>query len=247
MEDIAIIIHTCDKYSFCWPGWAYYFNLFWDFDFPAKIYFANEEKEINFQLKKPINQIKTGTEEFSTRLIRILENIKEKNIFYIQEDAWLQQTIDVRKIYDCFIDFKMNNLKVCSDNQIGYMRNIELVMGEENKPYVVDETYLRKITGPENFLISHQASFWKKDFLYSYLKPNENPWINEINSTVRLLGGTLEKTEDPKYFGKLILNENINVKSLKIYALPKCWYYGVCSRGKFNEKGEILNKIINHI
>jgi hypothetical protein len=240
VEDIAIVVQTCDKYSFCWPGWAYYFNLFWDFNFRAKIYFANEEKEINFQLKKPINQIKTGVYEFSNRLIKILDYIEEKNIFYIQEDAWIQQKIDINSIYDCFVKFNMNNLKVCSDNQLGYMKNLEIVF-DDNKPCVVDETFLRKIIGPENFLISHQAGFWKKEFLRSYLEPNENPWMNEINSTCRLLGGTLEKTNNPNYFAALKLNKNIDVSSLKIYTLPKSWYYGVCSRGYFNEKGLNLN------
>lgn len=36
------------------------------------------------------------------------------------------------------------------------------------------------------YLVSHQPSIWRKDFLLSCLKPGESPWVNEYEGTKRL-------------------------------------------------------------
>lgn len=234
MSNVAVIVHTMDSYQFCWEGWEYYFNLFWDFDFPAPIYFANEEIDVKFNLPVAIKQLKTGKGEFSDRLMRALNAIPEQYVFYIQEDAWLQQTIDLFAIYDQFRSLDMNCFRICGESMI----DTEIV-----KPFqAIDGMYLRKLKPPTNFLVAHAPSFWKKDFFLTCMVPNENPWDAEMNGTMRLLGAKqLNKIHNnPIYAGHCVIDPVLASRDFKIYLLLKAWYYAVSDRGHFNQRGRKL-------
>ena len=105
-DEISIIIHTCDKYKFCWEGWYYYFKQYWNFNLPWKIYFLNEVIKVDYE---NIIQIKSGYGEWSNRLKTGLNEIKSDYIFYIQEDMWLQKKIDFDLFMDLFEIVKKND------------------------------------------------------------------------------------------------------------------------------------------
>ena len=67
MENLAIVVHTCDHYNFCWKPFFFYLCKFFELDkYNGKIYFINEETDINFEeyidlkYKHKFVQIKTG-------------------------------------------------------------------------------------------------------------------------------------------------------------------------------------------
>jgi hypothetical protein len=223
MEDLAILIHTCDKYQFAWEGWAYFFDSFWDFDFPAPIYFVNEEIDINFDLQKPIYQIKTGKGEFSTRLINALKKIEQKNVFYIQEDAWLFCKLNLNELYSNFKLLNMNNLRVCDDWLAVGSPNLLATIPDK----IIHDYPLKQITHPDDFVFSHQPGFWKKEFLLKYLEPEEDPWKNEFLTSKRMIN------DYPEDIGKL-----------NMFVLLKSWYHTTVSKGYFNQGGLTLINII---
>lgn len=240
---VAVLVHTCDKYAFCWDGWEYYFNLFWDFNFPAKIYFANEQIDREFHLPTPVTQIKTGSGEFSDRLIYALNAIEEEHIFYLQEDAWLQQTIDLPMLYRVFCVLGMNCFRISQ----------ELVMDTELVPDPRDSTriiplegvFLRKAKPPTNHLLSHMPSFWKRDFFLSCMVPGENPWDNETNGTFRLMGAKLVQFAVPPALKVCTIDPDKLKQDLGIYILWKPWFYCVCDRGELNSWGKMLTERMN--
>jgi hypothetical protein len=73
-----------------------------------------------------------------------------------------------------------------------------------------------KSKSTSEWLLSHNASIWNREFFLSQMEPEENPWKNEINGTVRICN----KYTDPK-----------------IYHLNERWYYqpGASQNGRLND------------
>lgn len=209
LSNLAVVIHTWDGYSFLWEGWYYYFKQHWNFDLPIKIYFLNEEVEVDFE---GVTNIKSGKGEWSDRLKIGLQAIEEENILYMQEDFWLNQMPDIKQYYSSFKQLNMDVLK---------LHPVDMFI-TAFRAFRVGNYRYRKIARRSGYLISHQASIWKKEFLIQNLKDNEDPWTNELEGTKRL---------------------RLNNNALKIFMVDLDWYNAVCRQGKFTKKGEKLNSL----
>ena len=172
-NEFAVVIHTCDKYSFCWEGWNYYFQENWASSPNIKVYFINEEKIINYP---NVTRLPTGVGEWSDRLKRGLNMIPEKYILYMQEDFWLTSPIDINKYLKIFKHLSMNALRITHDCHYYYL----------HKCFFAESLPFHKYSRRSKYLVSHQASIWNKDFFLSCLEDNETPWINEDLGTKRL-------------------------------------------------------------
>lgn len=170
---LAVIIHTCDDYIFCWAGWFHYFKKHWNFKLPFNIYFVNENLDVDFN---GIEQIKTGSGEWSVRLKKALKQIPEKNVFYLQEDVWLQDSIDIEKYFFVFLNLSLDRLQLSPTDSTYTLFS----------KFKIENVVLRKFAKRSNYLISHQPSIWKKSFLIGCLDKSESPWENEIEGTKRL-------------------------------------------------------------
>ncbi len=80
-----------------------------------------------------------------------------------------------------------------------------------------------KQNSESEYLLSHNASIWNREFLLSVMEPNENPWKNEQLGTERIRN----KSENPR-----IYHCDYN------FYLP----YGIARGGAFTEYGEQLMK-----
>lgn len=209
-SNLAVVIHTWDGYSFLWQGWYYYFKKHWDFNLPIKVYFLNEELDVDFT---GVTNIKSGKGEWSGRLKKGLQSIEEENIIYIQEDFWLKKMPDLKHFYAAFKHLDMDVLKLHPiDNFVTAFR-----------AFRIDDKKYRKIARRSGYLISHQASIWKKEFFIQVLKDNEDPWTNELEGTKRLR----------------LLSTPLN-----IFTANLDWYNEVCRQGKLTKEGEKLNGLI---
>jgi hypothetical protein len=173
LENLAILIHTCDKYDFCWEGWHYYFQKHWDFSLNCPVYFMNEDKEVKFPL---IKHFPSGPGEWSDRLLRGLNAIPEKNILYLQEDFWLTSPIAIADYFKVFKSLSLNALRIAPDCDYYYLYRRFWKHGFP----------IHRFSSRSKYLVSHQASIWDKDFFISCLLPNENPWVNEDMGTRRM-------------------------------------------------------------
>jgi len=162
---ICAIIHTCDKYEFCWDTWYRQFKLYWDSD--IDVYFVNESKDIDYDLK----QIKTGPGEWSDRLIKALDQLDYEYIFYMQEDAWMTRAVRFDYYYSVMKAYHMDALRL---------------FPAKGKYYKI--TADKKFRGDSDYLVTHQPSIWRKSFLSECLIPSEDPWQNELKGTERIRG-----------------------------------------------------------
>ena len=209
-KDLAIIVHTCDKYEFVWEGWYKTFKKHWDFDLGIDIYFTNEEKDVSFN---GIKQLKTGEGEWSDRLRTAFNSIPHKHIFYWQEDMWMKKPLtDFSTYYNDFIKYNMDYLMFL----VGQNLDNNYLSYEEN---TIDDKYLKYNIPNAKWVIFHQPAIWKKEFFLKYLQHSEDPWVNEIE-------GTKRAREDHK-------TKEINAYNIKELI---AWYMPVVRRGRLVTK-----------
>jgi len=221
-KDLAIVIHTMDKYEFCWDGWYKTFSKYWDFNLDIDIYFTNERKDVNYP---GIKQLKTDIGEFSDRLNRAFNMIPHNHVMYWQEDAWMLNKLnDIKQYYTDFVKYDMDYLSFIISqiyNPTGYFKYHK---------YQKHSGYLRFNVEKTPFVIFHQPTIWKKDFFLKYLQHSENPWDNEIEGTKRAKIDHQEK--------------EINIYNVETLDM---WYTGVSRKGKLSTwSQDILNDTYIH-
>ena len=212
-NDVTVIIQSCDAYRKFWDGWYLSWNRYWNWDLNWPIYFCNEELDLPFrdpriqQIKSPKSLDKKG---FSDRMIDILSKIKTKYVLYIQEDMWLTNKLDSRVFKEGLYKMRYNNWNC--------LRIHEKIGGTEEfvkSNNFINGTRLLKMKSTSEWLLTHNASIWNKEFLIESIGPNEDPWTNERDSSIRIS----KKYTDPK-----------------IYHFNDRWYYqpGASQNGEIN-------------
>ena len=178
MKNIALIVHTCDRYKLLYPGFEYFFKKNWPYtELQIGYYFLTEEESCKSDVFK---NIKTGKGEWSDRLLNGLKQIDEDYVIYFQEDMWLSKPViadTVNKIIDFSLDNEINLFKLSSNGVYHTRATHQYINGLEVG--VLDN----EMSG---YLMSHQVSVWKKAFLMEQLLYKEHPWRNERKGTRRL-------------------------------------------------------------
>lgn len=177
-QPIALLVHTCDRYRFLYPGFSYFFDTNWDFNANCRYYFATEEVKANLP---HFQNIHSGKGEWSDRLRYLLQEvITEKYVLYFQEDMWLQKPVNSSFINELIIlaqQFEWKQVKLGSAN----------IYQTHPTPYYIDGfnvTVLNNETS--DYLMSHQVTLWDREFLIQQLHKGEHPWRNERRGTKRL-------------------------------------------------------------
>jgi len=174
----ALLVHTCDRYRFLYPGFNYFFEQNWDFGANFRYYFATEEVNTNIPHFKNIH---SGKGEWSDRLRYLLQEvITEKYVLYFQEDMWLQKPVS---------SSFMNEL--ITQAQLFDWKQVKLgsadIYDTRPTPYYIDGFNVSVLDNEaSDYLMSHQVTLWDKEFLIQQLHKGEHPWRNERRGTKRL-------------------------------------------------------------
>ena len=178
MENVALVVHACDRYKLLYPGFEYFFKKHWPYkQLGISYYFFTED--IDYQ-SDVFTNIKTGKGEWSDRLLRGLQQIPQSHIIYMQEDMWLNKPVDfdtLEKIVQYVSNCQVNLLKL-SSNPVYCTKSLQ---------YNINGLVLAMLDNDRSrYLMSHQISVWKKSFLCDQLQYKEHPWRNEREGTKRL-------------------------------------------------------------
>lgn len=220
-DDISVVIQTCDKYDFLWKGWFLTFMNNWAWELGWPVYFCTEQKKLpyhNSKIKSIQSPASINADGFSTRAIDILNKIKTKYVLYMQDDMWLDTKVNKQTMLEAFYNIKhfdWNCLKIHGRFWFNYSLSKTNIFA--------DGIRILKQNSESEYLLSHNASIWNREFLLSVMEPNENPWKNEQLGTERIRN----KSEDPR-----IYHCDYN------FYLP----YGIARGGAFTEYGEQLMK-----
>lgn len=174
---VALIVHSCDRYALLFKGFDYFFKENWDISIPCTCYFATEEIDVAYDNFK---NIKSGRGEWTNRLANLLDQIEEDYVLYFQEDMWLSKPINKNFFIELFYLAIKNNWQQIKLNSANVYKTTET-------PFFIEGFNISKLINKESgYLMSHQVTLWRKDFLKAQLKPNEHPWRNEREGTKRL-------------------------------------------------------------
>jgi len=177
-NDVALLVHSCDRYEFLYPGFDFFFRKNWDFGINCNCYFATEKKDISFP---GFENIKSGDGEWADRLAFLLkEKIREKYIIYFQEDMWLNKKVNAsffNQLFDLSKQQKWKQVKLHSS---------EVYKTISTDIFIEGFNIARIDNSSSDYLMSHQVTLWDKDFLLAQLNRNEHPWRNERRGTKRL-------------------------------------------------------------
>lgn len=115
--------------------------------------------------------IYSGSGEWSDRLTKLLLKLPYDYLLYMQEDHYPIKAPPLTDAWQMMDDFGLSRLQISPLNQFYSLSGY-------HEPYFFHPT--------SKYLVSHQPSIWRKDFLLSCLKPGESPWVNEYEGTKRL-------------------------------------------------------------
>src|SRR3989304_6034140 len=114
----------------------------------------------------------SGAGEWSDRLINLLHKIPTEYVLYFQEDQWpCEKPPNLSEL-----------LEIMQENGILRLQISPIVQFYSLTGHKIPLFFHWK----SKYLVSHQPSIWRKDFLLSCLEPNEDPWKNEYEGTKRL-------------------------------------------------------------
>ena len=210
---VALLVHACDRYEFLYEGFDHAFSKNWDFKIPCNYYFATEVKDAKL---KGFTNIKSGKGEWADRLATLLRSIEEEYVLYFQEDMWLSKPVNPAFFKELF-DFADKN-------------SAQLIKLHSSDVYTTKQTdnFIEgfNVSGIDNkashFLMSHQITLWKKDFLLAQLYKKEHPWRNERKGTKRLkkLNPLIHHIDYFAENGAIEINSNKNpIKRSEYYAV----------------------------
>lgn len=200
---VALLVHSCDRYSFLYQGFESFFQRYWDFSIPCNYYFATEEKEA--EVKGFVN-IRSGKGQWSDRLATLIKMIPEDYILYFQEDMWLTKKVNPEffvQLFETALPQKWKQVKLHSSEVYKTIPTEEFIQGFRL-------TTLDNVAS--DFLMSHQVTLWDKKFLLAQMHKDEHPWRNERKATKRLkkLNETIYHLDYFAENGKPAINDNRN-------------------------------------
>jgi hypothetical protein len=231
-NDVSLLVHTFDGYQQFWGGMLYTLDFYWDFD-RIPVYFSSENvpvdslrincKGIDYTVDKRIIPILTGKGEFSDRFIKSIESIDSEWIIYIQEDMWLRSHLDPELVDELIDEARSQGADAIKVHAVLYYYDKYFL--ERTGRKVRGKDVLRYSQG-DNFLLTHNATIWKKSYILEHQREGENPWDNEINGSLRMSSGEHNQ-----------LHYNIN------------WYCqpGVCAKGEPSLEFHTYAHLVDHM
>lgn len=171
----AILVSSCDSFEDCWAPFCALLKAHWKYDVP-KIYFVTETKthtDMDLNLRAiPCGTI-AGKESctWGECLSTSLASIAEEFVLYLQEDYFLDSLVDLAVLSDALALIKRDQ-QIAAIGLSRYGGRVRCKYENDARFGIVERT--------ERYLVSTQASLWRRTSLASIVRGHENGWMFEI-------------------------------------------------------------------
>lgn len=181
LENISIIIPSCDKYAELWqPFFTLLFKQWPSLEKGKQhanipIVFISNKKTFthprvnNIQFPKEIS--------WSDNLITVLATIKTKYILYLQEDYFITEPINIKLL--------AKTLKYIEKYNACYVSLVSMGQDVKNKKIILNSPNLAEISQHSPYRTSLQAAIWETKIFHKLLKTKENIWSFELAGSIR--------------------------------------------------------------
>lgn len=170
MNELSILILSCDKYSDLWGGFFYQMNK--TFPTQLKKYLVSNHLDYVEQDIANLTVIKNGDDtNWSGNLLKVLTKIPEKKVFIILEDIYIESQVDPRifeQIQNFLFETDAQHIKYMGSPKATLPVNTEFSAYEIGMPYLVSA-----------------CGIWDREYLSSLLIDGENAWDFEVNASYR--------------------------------------------------------------
>lgn len=171
MNNLAVIIISCDKYSDTWNPFYHFFFKYWN-DCPFMIYHVSET--LHYQHPK-VNTIHTGRgKKWSEMLLEALNSIDQEYVLLLLDDYFLLKNVDNKNMLDC--------LHIIQQENAAYLRIFPCPGPTQPYKYYSGIGLIEK---SDAYSISTQATIWQKKTLTDFLQPSETAWELETKGSKR--------------------------------------------------------------
>lgn len=179
MDNLTILVNTCDKYEDAWFPFFKLFQINWPQSSRCEILLNTETKDFNCDFLD-VKVIKTGVGiSWSKRLKCALNSIGTDYVLFFLEDFFLQSPVN-QEMFEEALTLMKNN------SDIGYI----------GLKYAPDRIFKEGISKPKErffsrdilatkFRITAMSVLWRKDWLLELINENEDPWEFERNASIR--------------------------------------------------------------
>jgi hypothetical protein len=182
LEDLKIIIPTCDNYLHLLEGLMYTTRKFW----PLKNQFIIlGYEEPKFKLDDNWYFVTLGVDrgpsEWSNDLLNFFKNFKDEYFINMIDDTLMTRMSDTKKIERAF-NYMQNNKSVKKVFLHGSLTsgNTNLYGPISLNPIFDLNSEFYDVNQIANYRSSLQSAIWSTDYFLKLLKPNMTPWDFEL-------------------------------------------------------------------
>lgn len=219
-----VLVQTCDRYSEYWGGFLHFMERHWDFSIPSRIFFANEEVDIN--LPAWCSQIKTGRGTFVENLKESLGKLGSDEVFLLLEDFWPIAPMSSELFGELSEEFRSASLDALQVSNWTPYYNLQKTRR------LASGRRIAEFEPSSEWVFNFQARFWRTEKLLACLV---EPEVSEVKANSAI---TVEIASDQKAR---------SLGGLKAALFHYTWYpiSGVAHRGQMSDFGKHLQNIVN--
>ena len=190
MSDLAIVIVSCDRYSWFRPYWRHYFNEYFGFEYP--VYMLVEKRADPIDKVKLIQSKIVNANEWTRGLYEGLKQIPEENVFVLMDDFLITKDIteQFKRIYAIFKESDADSFRIMADPN----KHCQLT------DYKVDGFKVERLLPNSEYKISFSPNIYKKSFLMKYMNVSESPWSSETEGSKRVKDALILHTIIPGWY-----------------------------------------------
>lgn len=171
VESTAILIVSCDRYSDVWGPFFTLFARYWP-DCPYPVYLGANSKTYP---SAEVQTILVGPDlGWSPNLIRMLGELPQPDLLFLQEDFLLSAPVDTGRVKDLIAFAKIKGA--------GCMRLMPIP--GPDRP-CEDREDVGELLKGSKYRVSMQAAWWEKRVLRSLVREEESAGQFEVQATLR--------------------------------------------------------------
>jgi hypothetical protein len=178
VNDLTIIVNTCDSFEDCWAPFFQLFARYWP-DCPYPVVLNTETKNPSFDgldvraARVALNSPRRLT--WSECLARCLDDIATPYVLYLQEDFFLEAPVQPTYIETFLAELRAGRADV-----------IRLMECGGSGPWQPSaHPMLWEVDQRAQYRITLQAVLWRKSTLRAHLRRHESPWQMEVFGSAR--------------------------------------------------------------
>ena len=199
---LAVVIVSCDRYSWFWPTWYHYFIKNFGFKYP--VYLINESTPCDFDGVTQILSPVPGVNYWTKMLREAVKLIPEDDLLIMMDDFVIHKRPNIERIYKTYSSVWADALRI---------------MAHPNKwckiRYVTSKYEMRfyRLTASSAYKVSFSPNIWRRDYLLKCIARDESPWACELGDGV---AGELWYVNVPGWYSPVIHNGNLTPEGKKL-------------------------------